>query len=1025
MESCTWFILILLGLCFKASSGANSTLAYYVEVQLEVGAYDNFTKLIENLVLDSDHTTVVKDINITTECRTQGSAQVNCTCNLGYTWSDEVCKNYTECCDENSCLFAAKNPLAMCLSEKRVLISGTFRVAEPFTSNLARPESPEYKKFVNNYTEQLENVYSTLSWFDSLKINELKQGSVIGLFQMLLTDQFKSSDLENAVNKLYNSTNATFNLIVTGLVDITRNPESQEPIPYEGNTSITCTTTENLGKPLWFFQQQQQQEVTNGTEANVTYSPLQSTVSINRSTEVWKGTFTCDYLKSASIIYRASLYLDIALLPPIIIISDPQFPSCIGQTRHFFISVLCIVPNNTEIYNVSWEGNSPESNTEAPPGKYRSYKTQKEIFCDENPDKYTVTCTFRNRLNQTTNASLDIPIITKSSTYCSEDNGWQMAKSNFTAIMLCNSNAVGLKKRNCTNSIWGDVISLCVNEDLFNLLSVTKNLQRGLGIVEKNAYDIFQRLRTSTNNQNINSFANVNASVYVLESIYSASNIQNSGWNGTVLPDFVKSSSNLLNDSLHDSWTPVNNDTDNLAFKYLETLEGIIHKTNLNAASITSALQQENIELIVYNKSNKQLKGSLKNVNVSVIEISSNVTVQTAIYNLASKLPNTLYNEETYVSDTILSVVGENNTRLSMVLKLNRLPNHQMYCVYWDSVHHWWSDKGCRWGGVNNPDHCDCDHLTSFAIMMAKEPINLQYMEELTYAGLGFSIVSLILGLVIEFLVWNTVVKSNIAHFRHTVLVNIMVCLSIADSSFLAAPVPSSSPSNWCLSLTVLKHFCYLAVFFWMLCLSLGLLHQVIFVFVPLRKNVYLGLCFFLGYVCPLIIVIVTIITYDNAMAGQYYSTETCWLIYVSALKGSIHAFLFPVFVIVFLNMFTMVVVISRILKPTLSEGSTHDEKEIARSIIKTVVLLTPTLGITWILGLFVLVLDLTLEPYAQIVNYAFTFFNSFQGFFILLTGCFGEKRVRDALHKRFRAQQSAYSNNESSTRNSSTNKIK
>ncbi|KAL6477663.1 hypothetical protein MHYP_G00134980 [Metynnis hypsauchen] len=300
---------------------------------------------------------------------------------------------------------------------------------------------------------------------------------------------------------------------------------------------------------------------------------------------------------------------------------------------------------------------------------------------------------------------------------------------------------------------------------------------------------------------------------------------------------------------------------------------------------------------------------------------------------------------------------------------------------------------------------------------MAKHPINLMYMEELTYAGLGLSIFSLALCLVIEFLVWNAVVKTNIAHFRHTVLVNITVCLLIAHCSFLAAPVPSASPPNWCLPLTVMKHFCFLAAFFWMLCLSLGLLHQVIFVFVHLRKKVYLGLCLFLGYICPLVIVIVTFITYDNGSKGSYYSDETCWLIYEATLKGSIHAFLFPVFIIVFVNMFTMVVVISRILKSTLLEVSSHDDaKEVAQSIVKTVFLLTPTLGITWILGLFVLMLDLTTKPYAQIVNYAFTFFNSFQGFFILLTGCFSEKKVRDALLKRFGQQHSMKYKSESST---------
>lgn len=79
----------------------------------------------------------------------------------------------------------------------------------------------------------------------------------------------------------------------TGRVQIQSSPDSQEPILYNyNNTSITCSSPENLGKPTWWFQQnaQFQQEVTNGTEATVFYeSDRNSTISIKRTTEVWKG----------------------------------------------------------------------------------------------------------------------------------------------------------------------------------------------------------------------------------------------------------------------------------------------------------------------------------------------------------------------------------------------------------------------------------------------------------------------------------------------------------------------------------------------------------------------------------------------------------------------------------------------------------------------------------------------------------------------------------------------------------------
>ncbi|XP_017555433.1 adhesion G-protein coupled receptor F3-like isoform X3 [Pygocentrus nattereri] len=881
MKSCTEFILILLGLFIKASSAENSTQVYYIEVHIEAGAYKNFTDFIDNLILDVNSSATVQNFSITTECNSLITGNVNCSCNSGYSWSEEVCQNFSQCCNQNECMFNDPNPRAMCLSNNKVLVNGSFTLADvPYTSSLAESGSQDYNAFVEKYTGKLQQVYSTLGWFDSLKITRLRQGSIIADFVMTVTAPFTSAELENTTKQLQKNNNASFNLIVT--------------------------------------------------------------VSLEN-----------------------------------------------GQT---------------------------------------AYQAFEGIFCDEKLEGHDVSCQFQNRLNQTKLFSLYVPIINDDSTICKSELDWPDAKANFNATKLCNPTAVGLQMRYCmANGTWGDLISFCVNQAISKLLNVAMNLQRGLGIVEKQANGIFVRLKLSTDDKSFETFANVNASVGVLESMRDASNIQNSKWNDTAFPDILKSLSNLLNGSLNDSWRPVGNEGNyTLALKYLRAVDGIINQTKF--ATATNQFQQENVQVKIYNKSDPSTQKTFSSefgVSVSITETVSNVSVQTAFKNLGSKLPNTLDGKETVPSEIILLVKADKKTKISAEYNQQRLPNHEMYCVYLNEDNSTWSEGGCKWGGVSKPKLCTCDHLSAFTILMAKHPIELKYMEELTYTGLGFSIVSLTLCLVIEFLVWNAVVKTNIAHFRHTVLVNITVCLLIAHCSFLAAPVPSASPPYWCLPLTVMKHFCFLAAFFWMLCLSLGLLHQVIFVFVHLRKKVYLGLCLFLGYICPLVIVIVTFITYDNGRPGSYYSGETCWLIYEAALKGSIHAFLFPVFIIVFVNMFTMVVVISRILKPNLSEGSSHDEKEVARSIVKTIVLLTPTLGITWILGLFVLMLDLTTTPYAQIVNYAFTFFNSFQGFFILLTGCFGEKKVRDALQKRFGRQQSMNYKSESSSRITSATKTK
>ncbi|XP_036448986.1 adhesion G-protein coupled receptor F3-like isoform X3 [Colossoma macropomum] len=481
MKSCTEFILILLGLFFKASSGEKSTQVYYIEVHIEAGAYNHFTDLISTLTLDVNESVnssaTVQNISITTECNRLNTGTVNCSCNSGYSWSEEVCQNYSQCCNQNECMFNDPNPRAMCLSNNKVFVNGSFTVlGKPFTSSLADPGSQQYKEFVQTYTSRLESVYSTLGWFDSLKITGLRKGSVIGDFVMLLTAPFEVAQFERTTTHLEKNNSAGFNIIVTGITSI---PQIQQPIPYNNNVSITCCKPEKLNKPTWSFQKDAQpsQDITNGTEASVISNSQNSTVYISKTTEVWKGTFTCDYKsdQSDSITYRASLYLDIALLPQIFIVSEPQFPSCKGQTN-LDITVQCIIPNTTENYTVTWSGNEQGNNKPEPlQNGLISYQALISASCEKYLERVDVTCEFVNRLNQKTNTTLHIPVIQENSTVCKPHNGWPLAKANFTAIKFCDPNAVGLQKRSCTgygiSGNWGNVISECVNRDLRDLLN--------------------------------------------------------------------------------------------------------------------------------------------------------------------------------------------------------------------------------------------------------------------------------------------------------------------------------------------------------------------------------------------------------------------------------------------------------------------------------------------------------------------------------------------------------------------------
>ncbi|XP_073672894.1 adhesion G-protein coupled receptor F3-like [Garra rufa] len=461
-----------------------------------------------------------------------------------------------------------------------------------------------------------------------------------------------------------------------------------------------------------------------------------------------------------------------------------------------------------------------------------------------------------------------------------------------------------------------------------------------------------------------------------------------------LLADFIDSASSMLNVS----WEVGDEEESGaLASQYLSSVEGLVKSIRINASE-------------GYNSTNIQLQicrsGSSCNRTVFNVDVELNATADmvktVGLQYLANRMPNLGYEDAIFPSIVVSSTV-ENNTQSSVNIRL-AFPNEDagsasLTCVFWNVTEQRWSDEGCDFvKGPGNLLYCECNHLTSFSMLMSKHSVSMPFLDQLTYVGLGVSICSLIIYIIIECLVWSAVVKSSLSHFRHTSLLNISLCLLLADVSFLASSFPSILNETLCLVLVVAKHYFFLAMFFWMLCLSVMLVHQLIFVFSHLGKKVYMIIGFTIGYVCPTITVAVTYVYYDQASDIPYYSSKTCWLTYQSAMQGSIHAFLFPVGTIVLVNLFSMVVVIATVLKPSGAETNKKSDKDAAKSIIKVIIFLTPVFGGTWILGLFVFLMDDFTQFITYVVHYAFTIVNSLQGFFILLTGCFAEKRVRDEI---------------------------
>ncbi|XP_049452740.1 adhesion G protein-coupled receptor F5 [Epinephelus fuscoguttatus] len=1004
-----WAFLFLhiLGLTIcQATEKGNSTQIYNVKLRIENNAIKNITEILKPFV--STTSLNVDDLKMTTTCQSTPDG-TTCSCESGFRWSDKVCQSSQKCCGDKQCTFTG-NTASMCVSNTTVSINGSINLpGGEYRNCLTDKTSEEFKECHNELLREMKKVYSTLKGFDSLKITKFRVGSVIAEFELIIANEVSSQELSEKM-KLLNETLSGFLVMETKGVVHFHPPPS--PVCYNDHPKLKCTLQEDLKvKPEWKLKNEHKIvfEIFNGTESSVQIATMETSVTLNNISRRWTGEYTCTYLQESdlyNISHKASTALDISLLPDIDVTTDPPFPRCRKSSDLLNIKVKCEIESSHENYIVSWDKRHVlgEIKPASRPGKTKGpevHAADTILRCDDSEHTPTIWCTFKNRCNESRTASTNIIIIYETDQFCEADGDWSETKAGFTAVLKC-VNASGHRERKCskgsTKGVWETEFSACVNTKVNDVLQKALTVDTGLGSLDENAADVFSHLSQVTDeSETISGFANMDASVKVLSTLSQKLKGIN---NDSVRNNFLESSSNMLDSSLNNSWTAKTNKSNtSLAERYLSSVEHLIQITN-----VTNAPETPNIRIAAANcTQSSECSNKVFNASISLSPADSGFVKTAGFKELENYLPNK--DQEYEPNSIVVSTTAERGQldsveiRIHFPLHRKRRPHTFMRCVYWNNNTGGWSDDGCEWDGSSNEELCICKHLSSFAILMSKYPVKVPWITEVTYVGLSVSVVSLIISLVVELLVWNAVVKTSTLYLRHTAHVNVSLCLLVADISFLASSKPSDISEMWCKVFVVLKHFCYLSMFFWMFCLSSMLLHQATFLFHNVSKKIYLRLSLFLGYVCPLLIVVITVLSYKGGAEGEYFSHETCWLRYTALMQGSIHTFVVPVGTIVIFNVFSMLVVIMKLLdRPTNTERSNEQERKAALTVIRSVILLTPIFGVTWIFGFAVMLLDLTSGTMVFVINYAFTLLNSFQGFFILLTTCLGDKLTREAL---------------------------
>ncbi|XP_068565317.1 adhesion G-protein coupled receptor F3 [Cebidichthys violaceus] len=950
----------------------------------------NLTTAVSNST--TSHKVTLSHSELIAECLIVGD-ESTCNCSTGYIWSNLVCYEYN-CCRETPCAQNVSQITPLCVAKVKVHINGSVTL------------NTDNWNDINN--TKLKTEFEDLNGFEYLNITgpRLDNNKVVD-FEAAVSVKFPTSKLQTIISNLESHFGAVLKVDTIGLVTIEA-PET--PVCYKSVPVLKCTFEERTGSAGWSLNKKYQRfELNTGSVVNLDSNcatPQYNSciiVTLQKVTGLWSGLYECGFT-SGSVRHTAKAQLNVTLLPDTIAMTiNPLSADCSGLDM-VPVTVNATISKTPESFDVLWHYMGKRENNQNMKlvGDDQVYTFTADVKCD-NKTKQHVSVSFKNIKDQTKSAEVYIPVVHDGTTFCKEDDPWPKSPAGDTMISsTCEAGRVGYKSRTCeVTGNWQDVFFYCINEELNKVSNAADNFLKGLGATQEMAKNIFTGLKNISTSESYSSdsIADVIASINILDVMARAS--ENITLQADILPDFISAASNMLDKS----WEAVNKSVvQKMSSNYLQSVESLVKNIKIGSkasnASNTSNIFSPNLQLKFCSSSN---------CNVSVFGIGVNLNKTTGILKAVAikNLTNNLRNDflDTLPTSLLISATLENNSDSFLEIKLE-FPektlndNTKPYCVFWNTSEKDWSDLGCfvkpSNGNRSGQVVCECNHLTSFSVLMAKGDISNDVLDIITYVGLGVSIFSLLIFLTVESLVWSAVVKSNLSHFRHTAMVNIATFLLLADCSFLASTGGVSE--TLCLVLTVCKHLFFLAMFSWMLCMSVMLVHQLIFVFSPLRKRVFMFLSSIIGYVCPILIVGSSYV-YCKYTNKQYYDNKSCWLVYERLLEGSIHAFILPVGTVILTNLFSMVVVITTLVKSSAPDASKVDDKETAKSIIKVVVFLTPVFGVTWIIGFAQLLLEKD-DPMATVASYSFTILNSFQGLFLLLTGCFAEQKVREEMLK-------------------------
>ncbi|XP_019751776.1 adhesion G protein-coupled receptor F5-like isoform X3 [Hippocampus comes] len=906
----------------------------------------------------------------------------------------------------------------------------SIRFDKEYTPELSDKTSSVYKDFESQIRPVLFDQYRRLTGFVSASVTAFRPGSVITDFSVE-TSRVDAQELA-AANQGFSVAVQPIASVIGSVTALYNSPTeiTFPPVTYTGRSmTLTCGPAPEsiqLGPVPQARWKLNGKKIKSGGRIRVTSSARASELTVTNVILADAGLYECHLIGDAMTFVQVGHATKIRQAPNVRVPSKVNVKCSDGGTQ----PLRCCVQSN---YIVRWFLDAGVLNSEE--------KTDEESYCILHRyslsgcrDSPTRELRFTCRVDDPQGFEETTTMILFNENVACNDPLYGSGRPNDVSTAACDPGQEGSRTAICRETgEWILLEDTCIVTAIKDLVVVSEDL------LEEEAPQLAANLSEVVQGQKqeiANSSATVSAIVGILSVIANVSTQVNE----TVMENVLATVDVLIGDDARESWQVlrenVTRNDSSILLSSMETLAdelvgeftirtGFIqlNRTRFNdsfAADFNSSVgidipnidsNNVNITVIVFST----LDNVLPPRNASYDSTSANTNDTSASFNDSLNAAVALVKVKTDIRNVTLSFKKQNDS-------LTQNPQ----CVFWnfsllDGLGAW-DDQGCVFvSDTNDMVTCSCNHLTSFSILMATgipESIRVA-LDLITYIGVGISMASLVICLLIEAYVWKALTRNSTAFMRHVCIVNTALSLLIADICFIIAASYAKNPLENpgddhrvplapCTAATFFMHLFYLALFFWMLASGLLLFYRTVMVFSQMSKAAMMAIGFVFGYVCPLIIAVVTVAATAPGK-GYIRENDACWLNW-SKTKALL-ALVIPALVVVFINIFIVIVVMFKMLRRGVGEAAPPDEKHTLVVIARCVIILTPLFGLTWALGVGTMVSSTN-----EGIHIAFAFFNSLQGFFILVFGTLLDSKIRAVLSKKLPVSSSGSGSNQTAS---------